>query len=386
MALNALGRVWAEVNLDALRNNFHAAKSLLGGKKMLVVLKADAYGHGSKEVAECLAEEGVDMFGVASIEEGIELRKEGIRTPILILSPTPYDGVEGIFEYSLTPTVTEPQFAKILTREAKKWGVRVKIHIEVDTGMGRTGFSMDEALDFIKDVKRNPHLDLEGIFTHFPAADSDREFTALQIRRFEKLLKRLSRAGVNPPLTHTANSAAFLNIRESWFDMIRPGLIIYGILPAKTDENISLKPVLSLKTRVVNLRYLPKGTSISYNRTFTTKSDSMIAVLSVGYGDGYPRALSNKGEVLIKGRRAKIVGTVCMDLTMVDVNGFDNIKIDDEVTLIGEIGKERITVNEVASWADTIPYEITSRISPRVPRVYIGDGRIKKVKTLLNRR
>lgn len=386
MALNALGRVWAEINLDALKSNFRVTKDLLGRKKILVVLKADAYGHGSKEVAECLAREGVNMLGVASIEEGIELRKEGIKTPILILSPMPYDGVEGIFEYSLTPTVTELQFAKILTREAKKWGVRIKIHIEMDTGMGRTGFSMDEALDFIKEGKKNPHLELEGVFTHFPAADSDREFTVFQIKRFDNLLKRLSQIGVNPPLAHTANSAAFLNTRKSWFDMIRPGLIIYGIPPAKTNENIRLKPVLNLKTRVVNLRYLPEGSSVSYNRTFFTKADAKIAVLSVGYGDGYPRALSNKGEVLLKGRRVKIVGTVCMDLTMIDVGEFKDVRVDDEVTLIGGIEKEIITVADVARWADTIPYEITSRISPRVPRVYIEDGKIKKVKTLLNRK
>jgi len=380
--MKALGRVWAEIDLDALVYNFRTVKKFLGDKKIMLAIKADAYGHGAREVAKCLVNEGLEMVGVASVAEGIDLRTDGgLEIPILVLSPTPYDEIPEIFNYRLTPTITERNFAKLLTAAARERNCRLKVHVEVDTGMGRTGFAYDDALTAIVEIANNPSFELEGIFTHFPSADSDPDFTRKQIDDFNRLLARLAHAGVHPPLKHSANSSGFLNFPESHFEMIRPGLSVYGIYPHQSvEKKIDLRPVMSLKTRVVNLQSLSNGQSVSYGRSFFTRRTSLIAVLSCGYGDGYPRLLSNRGEVLLNGKRARITGAVCMDLTMVDVTDHPAPKIGDEVLLIGD----GISVHEVATWAETIPYEIICLISPRVPRVYLHDGKPEKIRTLLD--
>lgn len=378
-------RIWAGINLDALDENLKTVKKLLNGKKILLAIKADAYGHGAKEIAAHL-DGKVDMFGVAGVEEGINLRaNSGIRSPILILSPIPYSGIEALFTYNLTPTISEKEFARVLATTAKKKNQPIRVHIEVDTGMGRTGLSFAEAESIITKINSEPFLKVEGIFTHFPAADSDLDFSRDQINKFRQLAENLDRTGIRPIIRHIANSAGFLNFTESYFDMIRPGLIIYGIHPNQnTKQTIPLRPVMSLRTRVVNLRWVPKGTSISYERRYITKRDSLIAVITAGYGDGYPWSLSNTGEVIVAGKRAKIVGNVCMDLTMIDVTKIEGVKIGDIVTLIGSAGDEIISVNELAKWAKTIPYEIITRISPRVPRLFIKEGRVYKIRDLLN--
>lgn len=378
-------RIWAEINLDALDNNLNAVKKLLGNKKILLAIKADAYGHGAKEIAIHL-DGKVDMFGVASLEEGINLRTNGnIITPILVLSPIPYSGIGALFEYNLTPSISEKEFAQRLIQEAKKLEKPIKVHVEVDTGMGRTGLSLDEALVTITQINNRSYLDVEGVFTHFPAADNDFTFTRQQIEKYVKLTEFLNKSGVKPIIRHVANSAGFLNFAESYFDMIRPGLIIYGISPNQTSQQIAaLKPAMSLRTRIVNLRKIPKGNSISYERTYVTQRDSLIAVVTTGYGDGYPWVLSNNAEVLVAGQRAKVVGNVCMDLTMIDVTDIQKLKIGDMVTLIGKDGNDTITVNELAGWAKTIPYEVITRISPRVPRVFIKEEKVQKVRDLLH--
>ena len=378
-------RIWAGINLDALDENLKTVKQVLDGKKILLAIKADAYGHGAKEIAAHL-DGKVDMFGVAGVEEGINLRaNSGIRTPIIILSPIPYSGIETLFSYNLTPSITEKEFARALALAARKHQRPIKVHIEVDTGMGRTGLPFEEAVEIITQINSEPYLKVEGVFTHFPAADIDFSFSRQQIDKFISLTESLAKVQVKPIIRHTANSAGFLNFTESYFDMIRPGLIIYGIHPNQaTNQNLPLKPVMSLRTRVVNLHKIPKGNSISYERTFFTKRDSLIAVITAGYGDGYPWSLSNAGEVIVSGQRAKIVGNVCMDLTMIDVTDLDGVKIGDIVTLIGTSGDETISVNELAKWAKTIPYEIITRISPRVPRVFIKEGRVQKVRDLLS--
>lgn len=378
-------RIWAGINLDALDENLKTVKKVLGNKKILLAIKADAYGHGAKEIAAHL-DGKVDMFGVAGIEEGINLRTNSkIHSPILVLSPIPYSGIEALFTYNLTPSITEKEFAWVLALAAKKYNRPIKVHIEVDTGMGRTGLSLTEALETITKINAFPYLIVEGIFTHFPAADSDLSFSQEQIDKFTQLTESLAKAGSRPVIRHIANSAGFLNFPQSYFDMIRPGLIIYGIQPNhNTNLTLDLKPVMSLRSRVVNLRQVPKGTSISYDRTYVTKRDSLIAVITAGYGDGYPWSLSNTGEVIVSGKRAKIVGNVCMDLTMIDVTDIEGVKIGDIVTLIGTAGDETISVNEVAHWAKTIPYEIITRISPRVPRLFIKQGRIQKIRDLLS--
>ena len=378
-------RIWAEINLDALDENLKAVKKLLGNKKILLAIKADAYGHGAKEVAVHL-DGKVDMFGVAGLEEGINLRTNGnIISPILVLSPIPYSGIDALFEYNLTPSITEQEFAQILVQKAKQREKPIRVHIEVDTGMGRTGLSLDEAVETITQINTESYLEVEGVFTHFPAADNDFSFTRQQLKKYVRLTESLTNKGVKPIIRHVANSAGFLNFSESYFDMIRPGLIIYGISPNQaTNQILSLKPVMSLRTRIVNLRKIPKGNSISYERTYFTKKDSLIAVVTTGYGDGYPWSLSNNAEVLVSGRRAKVIGNVCMDLTMIDVTAIQEVKIGDIVTLIGSDGSDTIKVNELAGWAKTIPYEVITRISPRVPRIFIKEGKVQKVRDLLN--
>jgi alanine racemase len=383
------GRIWAEVNLDALNYNLDQVKKLAGDRKLMVAVKADAYGHGLTEVAAEI-QDRVDAFGVAGVEEGINLRRAGITDPgILVLSPAPYEEIPDLFKYNLTPTVTEPEFARLVASEAQNRNLTMPIHVEVDTGMGRTGVGLNEAAGFIRTVADLPGLRLEGVFTHFPTADSDTKFTEIQLAGYRRLLAQLEQDGHDSILRHAANSAGLMNLPESQLDMIRPGLIVYGILPesyrsGRRTTNLDLVPVMSLRSRVVNLRDIPAGNSISYERNFFTERDSRIAIITAGYGDGYPYALTNKGEAIIHGLRVPIVGNVCMDLTMLDVTGLTDVAIGDPVTLMGTDSGSTITANDIAAWADTIPYDIICRVSPRVPRIYIKDGKVTGVRNRLN--
>jgi alanine racemase len=382
-----LGRIWAEIDLDALEHNLNLVRQSLTGQKVLLAIKADAYGHGAAEIGAVLQDK-VDVFGVAGVEEGINLRQNGVKnSPILVLSPLPYHEIPALFDFDLTPTVTEPRFAELLGAEAKRRGRKMKVHVEIDTGMGRTGVSPAEAGELVRAIRQQPQLEIDGIFTHFPTADSDFSFTARQIRDFTLLIEDLRQAGTAGFLRHAANTSGYLNFPASHFDMVRPGLIVYGILPdsyaARTTERLPTRPVMSLRSRVVNLRRILKGHSVSYQRHFIAPRDSRIAVITAGYGDGYPYALTNRGSVLIRSRRAPIVGNVCMDLTMIDVTDIPAVAIGDVVTLMGSDDGGTITANEVADWARTIPYEITCRVSPRVPRVFKRAGHIIKVRNLL---
>ncbi|MCS7258057.1 MAG: alanine racemase [candidate division WOR-3 bacterium] len=386
------GRTWAEIDLDALYANLKAVKMLLGNKKILLAVKADAYGHGAKEVAWALQDE-VDMLGVAGVEEGISLRYSGIKTPILILSPISYFEIDALWEYDLIPTISEMEFAYELYLSAKKRNAYIHAHIEVDTGMGRTGLDYDKALEQIQEIIDYRLIIIDGIFTHFPSADLDYEFTKIQIGKFTNLCEKLREIGLKNFIRHASNSAGFINFPAADFDMIRPGLIIYGIYPnghSLTERSISLKPVMSLRTRIVNLRFIPQGYSISYQRKYFTSRDSIIGVISIGYGDGLPYNLKN-GEVIVHcadgekfiPQKARIVGNICMDLTMIDVTELKGVKIGLPVTVIGRADDKAIYVDELADKANTIPYEIITRISPRVPRVFIKDNKIVSIRNLL---
>ena len=382
------GRVWAEVNLDALNNNLNEIRRQAENGKVLLAIKADAYGHGLREVAQEVADR-VDVFGVAGTDEGITLRLGGVKNTILVLSPVPYRQIPALFEHNLTPSVTEAEFARRLSREAVKRGTSIGLHIEVDTGMGRTGVDDEAAGEFVAGVAGLPGLDIEGVFTHFPAADSDIDFTRHQLQLYERVMARLGRLGISGYLRHTANTAGFLNVPGSRYDLIRPGLAVYGILPDSYQSgyrtsNLKLKPVMSLRSRIVNLRDIAAGRSISYERTYFTRRDSRIAVITAGYGDGYPWSLKNRGKAIVKGSRVPIVGNVCMDLTMLDITDVPSAQIGDTVTLLGSADGDTITANELAAWAETIPYEITCRVSPRVPRVYLRGGKVEKTRTLLD--
>jgi len=361
---------WAEVNLANLKSNFKEIKRVVGKKvKIMVTVKADAYGHGIIQVARDLSRDGVDYLGVACIDEGIHLRQENISLPILILGLVLKNDIEPLFEYNLTPTVCSYELAVDLNKKAQELNKPINIHVKIDTGMGRIGVMCKDAFGVIKKISKLKFVKIEGVFTHFTLADVNKDFTLYQIDVFNDLITRLRKADIRIPLVHSANSVGVINYKNSHFNMVRPGLVAYGLYPSD-DLKINLKPLLSLKTRVVYVKRVPKGYGISYGYTYITKKNSTIVTLPIGYGDGYPRNLSNLGPALIKGKRFKISGRVCMDQIMVDV-GDTPVKVGDEVVLIGSQGKNTITAEELASLSGTIPYEIVCGLGSHIPRVYI---------------
>lgn len=360
---------WAEVNLNNLAYNFKQIKKLLAPKvKVMVTVKADAYGHGLIPVAKKLVSCGVDYLGVASIDEGIKLREAHIKLPILILGMVLKKDISPILRYNLFPMVCTQDLASALNKKACSLGKVINVHVKVDTGMGRLGVLYPDALAFIKNISRLKFVNIEGIFTHLAVADLDREFTLYQLELLSRLIMKLNNAGIRIPLKHAANSIGTIDFKESHFNMVRPGLVIYGLYP-RGGLDIKLKPVLNLKTQIIYFKRVPKGYGISYGHEYITKKDTTIAVLPIGYGDGYPRNLSNQAPVLIGGKRFKISGRVCMDQIMVDVGDFP-VKIGDEVVLIGAQGKKRITTEELAVLSGTISYEIVCGLGSRVPRIY----------------
>ncbi len=361
---------FAEINLKNLGYNFRQIRKLVApGTRIMVTIKADAYGHGLIPVAQKLVECGVDCFGVASIDEGVLLREAGITIPILILGAVLKTDVEPIFDYDLTATVCEPQVARALDARASGTGKPVSVHVKIDTGMGRIGVLHQEAGVFVRKLNALKNVRLEGIFTHFAFADMDKDFTQYQIGLFNKLLDELKRSGISIPLVHAANSMGVIEHGRSHFNMVRPGIVIYGLHP-KDNIDIKLKPVLSLKTKVVFVKKVPSGCGVSYGHEYVTGKPTRIATMPIGYGDGYPRNLSNQAPVLIRGKRFTVCGRICMDQMMVDIGDF-SVKVGDTAVLIGSQGKETITVEELASLSGTIPYEIVCGLGSRIPRIYV---------------
>ncbi len=362
---------WAEVNLNNLAYNFKQVKKILKAKtKIMVCVKADAYGHGIIRVAKKLTYCGADYLGVASVDEGINLRKAGICLPILILGLVLKKDIAPLFKYNLTPTVCTKELALALNIYARlRRRGKINIHVKVDTGMGRIGVLTADALQFIKDIHDLDFINIEGVFTHLACADTNPNFTLRQIKAFTQLILQLKKEGIHIPLVHAANSMGVIGYKNSYFDMVRPGLVIYGLYP-KPGLKLKLKPVLSLKTRIIYSKKIPQGCGISYGHTYKTKKETNIITLPIGYGDGYPRILSNRASVLVKGKRFKISGRICMDQIMVDVGSL-KIKSGDSVVLIGSQGQNKITSEELAILCETIPYEIVCGLGSRVPRVYI---------------
>ncbi|MDD5348273.1 MAG: alanine racemase [Candidatus Omnitrophica bacterium] len=361
---------WADVDLRALAYNFGKIRRRLDrGTRIMATIKADAYGHGLIPVARKLVACGVDWFGVASIDEGIKLRKHGIRLPVLVMGLILKEDIPPLFTWDLVPTVCTLDFARALDREARRRRRRIGVHIKVDTGMGRIGVEQDEARTLVGKIVRLARLKIEGLFTHFAFADMDWEFTHHQIELFNRLVQDLRSGGIEVPLVHSANSMGLLAYRNGHFTMVRPGLVLYGLHPQE-GMGVRFKPVLSLKTKVLYVKRLPEGRGISYGHIYVTPKKTTIVTLPIGYGDGYPRNLSNKGFVLIKGKRFRISGRVCMDQIMVDV-GNTRVRVGDEAVLIGSQKKEVVTTEEVARLAGTIPYEIVCGLGSRIPRVYI---------------
>jgi alanine racemase len=376
--INPLYNAWAEIDLGALKNNINVMRRRLGGEsKILVVIKANAYGHGLKEISKAVLENGIEWLGVTSIAEALTLRKLHPNERIVILSAGMHGHSSLIVKHDLTPILCSRQMADLLNESGHELNKKVKVHIKIDTGMGRIGVWHENAIDFIKYVSTLPYVQIEGICTHFASVSSsviDMDFTNQQIRNFTNVVEAAARAGIYIPIRHIANSGAVLVVEDAHLDLVRTGISIYGLLPSSEFHNeLPLNPILSLKSRVGYVKDIAAGRSVSYGRTFIAKDKTRVATIPIGYSNGYMRSLSNKGQVLIRGKRAPIIGIVTMDQIMADVGHIQGISAGDEVVLIGTQGDERITATEVAGWAGTISYEILCKLN--VPRVYFpADG------------
>jgi alanine racemase len=378
-------RAWAEINLDNIAHNVREIRRITNKKTEITgVVKADAYGHGVMEVVRTLIENGVTNLAVSMLDEAIQLRSHGITVPILILSYTDPVRADEIIKYNVTQTVFSHDLAEALSAAAVRAGARVKVHVKVDTGMTRVGFMPGySAVKNIIRISSLPGIIIEGLFTHFAAADeADKSYTQMQFDKFMSIWNELNRVGVLIPIKHCCNSAALIDLPEMHLDMVRPGIILYGLYPSgEVDKSkIDLKPAMSLKANVILVKDVEEGVDVSYGRTFKTASQSRIATLPVGYADGYSRLLSGRGKVLINGEFAPIIGRVCMDQCMADITGFkSDVKVGDEVVLIGSQNGKTISAEDVAKWSSTINYEVVSLIGKRIPRFYIKNGEVSKV-------
>jgi alanine racemase len=361
------------IDHNALRWNLRQIRAKVGAHvKILAMIKANGYGHGAAAIAQTLVNAGSDAFGVATLEEGIELRQSGIQTPIIVLAGVYLEQLEQFFSHRLTPVIHETASLKEFDAAVAKQGATLVVHLKLDTGMGRLGLLAAESAEWIPELKNLRALKIEGVFSHFSQAESvDGAYTRKQLEIFTNLLERLRSAGIAVPLAHVANSAATITLPAAYFEMVRPGIMLYGVYPSPAMvAQIDLKPVLVWKTAILQLRKVPAGTAISYGQTFVTKRKSLIAALPVGYADGYARLLSNRGQALVRGERAPVVGRVCMDLTMLDVTDIRNVQRGDEVVLLGRQGDAEISADEMAAWAGTISYEILTSIGARVLRIH----------------
>lgn len=376
-------RTWVEIDLNALDYNFNIVKnSLRENQKLLAVVKANAYGHGAVKVAEFL-EDRADFLAVAAIDEALEIRRSGIKTPILILGPIPSSGYEILVKYGIIPTISSLSEAEALSEASVKLNKISKMHLAIDTGMSRIGFAPNsDSVAEIKKIKELPNVEIEGIFSHFAAADTlDKSYTEMQISVFDEFVKQLENENINISIKHLYNSAGIADLNNK-YDMVREGIILYGLNPSDEVEykNTSApKPVMSMKSRVTQVKTVPEGVCVSYGCTYKTTKETKIATVCAGYADGVPRLLSNKGSVLIHGKRADILGRVCMDQFMVDVTDIENVVSGDVVTIFGTDGNETILAEDIAEMAETIGYEIICDINSRVVRVYIQDGEVKSV-------
>ena len=369
---------WAEINLDELVFNFRSVKDFVGHNlKYMAVVKADAYGHNAVQCARKLEMEGIDWFGVALPEEGVELRQSGIIKPILCLGGFWFGQEKLLIENNLTPVLFQTEKAESLDRTAREKGISINVHIKIDTGMGRLGVRFDEVNDFAERLKRFEYLNVEGIMTHFAAADnlSENDFTNLQIKRFKQSVAIFENKGFQPLYKDLANSPGAVVHENSRADMVRLGGILYGlggdVLPEEADKP-ELRPVMSVFSKVSYLKTVPKGETLGYSRTFRTEKDSLIATVPIGYEDGFPRILSNNAKVIVNGQYAPVVGRVSMDWIILDVSSIPNVKLEDEVVIIGKRNGLRISAEDLARNSGTISYEITCGINRRVPKIYVG--------------
>jgi len=370
---------WAEINLGAVAQNMQEIRRVTAPTAgILAVVKANAYGHGAVEVSKVALASGASWLGVARVSEGVELREAGIDAPVLVLGYLTPDQYSEAIRYQLTQAVYTLDMGIALSEVAAKLGTRAKVHIKVDTGMGRLGwYDSSQLVQDVLKLARQPNLELEGIFTHFAAADEkDKSYTLQQLHKFTEIIEKLRQNGLEFPLRHAANSAAIMELPATHLDLVRAGIILYGLYPSQEVDRskISLTPVMSLKARVAYVKKVPAGFKVSYGCTYETSRDTVIATISIGYADGYTRLLSSRGEVLLNGRRAPVIGRICMDQLMVDVSNIPDVKIGDEAVLIGRQMGEEISADEIAAALGTINYEVTCMVNHRVPRVFINAG------------
>lgn len=380
-------RSWVEVDLDHFIGNLKEIKRLIGPKvDFMMTVKADAYGHGAIEISNVALKNGARMLGVANADEGVQLRISGIEAPIVILGPSTTAEIEQIIKYNLTPSVSDLAFAKKLNAALVKSGRKLPVHIEVDTGMGRGGTMHTEAVKLVLEMSRLSNITLEGIFSHFASSEKMIPYNDMQWKYFSDLLADIEYRGIRIPIRHIDNSGAILNYPAYKLNMVRPGIMTYGIYPSPENEaRARLAPVMSFKTSIVLLKDFPAGYGIGYNSTFVTSRPTRIATIPVGYGDGYALILSNQGEALIRGRRAPIVGRISMDMCTVDVTDIPDCKVGDEVVLLGRQGKEYISANEIAAKARTISYEVLCALGKRAPRIFLQKGKKETVEPRLRR-
>ncbi len=365
-----------EVNLGNIASNFRTVRDHVGTRpQLMAVVKADAYGHGAVQVAQRLIKEGCQRFAVAIPDEAVELREAGINEPVLVLGPSPLRAAGEYVASGIEAALTDIEFAREMSREAVKQGNPALMHIKIDTGMGRIGFLPEEVPEVIDEIVSLPGLKIEGLFTHFAVADEKRlDYTETQFKRYVEVLNLLEKKGIRIPLRHVCNSGGTLHSPEKYLDAIRPGIILYGMWPSgECIRPMELKNTFEVKSEVALVRDLPPESGVGYGLRYMTRGREKIAVLPLGYGDGYTRALSMKTDVLIKGKRAPVTGNICMDQTMVDVTDIPGVETGDEVVIVGQQGNERITPEEIADKRNTLNYEVPISFLKRVPRIYKED-------------
>lgn len=374
---------WAEINLDAVEQNIRQIREHLDihGRRdteISAVVKADAYGHGAEMVASSVLRAGADSLSVAFLEEALALRDWGFEAPILVLGWTPPEMAITAVERGLILTVVSEEHGRALAAELARYGCRARVHLKVETGMGRLGMGWDEpAISRAISIIELDHLQVEGAFTHFSVADEDLSFTREQIRRFRHFVRELRMRGMDLSTVHACNSAGVLDFPEAAFDVVRPGLMLYGVYPTEqSSRSVPISPFLQWKSRIAQVKTVPPGEGVSYGRTYIADEPTRIATVPCGYADGYPRGLSNRGDVLVRGRRCRIAGRVCMDQMMLVIPpDLEDVRAGTEVTLLGRDGEEEITVEELAGAMETIAHEIFTGITKRVPREFRRGGR-----------
>ena len=389
-------RSCVEIDLDALKNNIREIRRVTSpNADVMAVVKADAYGHGALEFAELYEQLGADFFAVSNLEEALQLRIGGIKLPILILGYTPASYAKELSDNNISQAILSLEYAKELSESAKTFGVCVKSHIKIDTGMSRIGImcqdtKRDNAPEEVMEIFSLSNLEIEGIFTHFAVSDekeSGEEYTLHQIECFEYIINSLKENGIDTDkiIKHCSNSAAIMDYKSAHMDMVRAGIILYGLSPSsKLKGQIALKPAMEIKSVVAHIKDVEAGTTISYGRTFEAEKKMKIATVPIGYADGYIRNLANDAYMIVKGKKAKVVGRICMDQCMIDISEIEGVKVGDTVTVVGKTGNTEITMDDVASWTGTINYEVVCLVGKRVPRVYVRDKEVTAVTSLID--